>query len=172
MVDFTHILHWTLKRGSHPFPGPDGGTCINEAAIVAAGFPYQRVRRVGSMPACFSRPICDLAMQLNDAATDQQRQQLVPFVTRLACADVPEVEAERADFIAAWASGSKSFDERVRVLEAVLGIGRPAHEPMMDEVYDRLERIRGTSLRAVSRQGLFAKLATWPLGKAKVLEGA
>ena len=34
---FGHILNWRLLAGSHPFPGPDGGTCINEAAVVAAG---------------------------------------------------------------------------------------------------------------------------------------
>src|SRR4051812_44605006 len=63
MDDFDHILNWTLKVGSHPFPGPDGGTCINEAAIIAAGFPYQPVKSVENMPECFSRPICRLAMQ-------------------------------------------------------------------------------------------------------------
>jgi hypothetical protein len=35
---FETILNWKLLDGSHDFPGPDGGTCINEAAIVAAGF--------------------------------------------------------------------------------------------------------------------------------------
>ena len=44
MDNFDHILNWKLKQGSHTFPGQDGGTCINEAAIVAAGFPYQPVR--------------------------------------------------------------------------------------------------------------------------------
>jgi hypothetical protein len=39
MDNFDHILHWKLKRGSHAFPGTDGGTCINEAAIVAAASP-------------------------------------------------------------------------------------------------------------------------------------
>jgi hypothetical protein len=45
-----HILNWKLKEGSHPFPGKEGGTCINEAAIVAAGFEYQPVRSVHGMP--------------------------------------------------------------------------------------------------------------------------
>ena len=44
MDTFVHILNWKLKRGSHAFPGKDGGTCINEAAIVAAGFAYRPVR--------------------------------------------------------------------------------------------------------------------------------
>ena len=35
-ADFQRMLDWKLLRGSHEFPGPDGGTCINEAAIVAA----------------------------------------------------------------------------------------------------------------------------------------
>ena len=71
MADFDHILNWTLKPGSHTFPGQDGGTCINEAAIVAAGFEYQAVKSVDEMPTCFSRPICRLAMRLNDDATDE-----------------------------------------------------------------------------------------------------
>ena len=58
MDDFDHILNWKLKAGSHPFPGKDGGTCINEGALVAAGFEYRPVRRVEDMPKCFSRPIC------------------------------------------------------------------------------------------------------------------
>src|ERR671929_2186617 len=99
MEGFDHILNWKLKAGSHPFPGPDGGTCINEAALVAAGFEYRPIRKVEDMPICFSRPICRLAMQLNDAASNKQRQHLLPFVTRLACADSAEVERERAAYI-------------------------------------------------------------------------
>ena len=92
MDGFDHILNWKLKEGSHRFPGKDGGTCINEAALVAAGFEYRPIRRVEDMPECFSRPICRLAMQLNDSATEAERQRLLPFVTRLACADTPEIE--------------------------------------------------------------------------------
>ena len=99
MDGFDHILNWKLQPGSHPFPGKDGGTCINEAAIVAAGFAYQPVRRVEDMPDCFSRPICRLAMQLNDHASEAGRQRLLPFVTRLACADTPAVEAQRTAYI-------------------------------------------------------------------------
>ena len=62
MKDFDHILNWKLLGGSHAFPGIDGGTCINEAAIVAAGFAYQPVRNVKDVPSCFSRPICQFAM--------------------------------------------------------------------------------------------------------------
>ena len=91
MEGFDHILNWKLKAGSHKFPGKDGGTCINEAAMIAAGFAYRPIRQVEDMPDCFSRPICRLAMQLNDDATDEERQRLLPFVTRLACADTPAV---------------------------------------------------------------------------------
>src|SRR5215216_283064 len=92
MDAFDHLLHWKLTHGSHPFPGKDSGTCINEAAIVAAGFEYQAVRRMEDMPECFSRPICRLAMRLNDSANDVERQHLIRFVTRLACADTPDLE--------------------------------------------------------------------------------
>jgi hypothetical protein len=110
MDSFDHILNWKLKQGSHAFPGQDGGTCINEAAIVAAGFPYLPVRSVQDMPDCFSRPICKLAMQLNDYASDAERQRLLPFVTRLACADTPAIELERAAFIESKRTTAYSFE--------------------------------------------------------------
>ncbi|GLS64895.1 hypothetical protein GCM10007888_32760 [Methylobacterium oxalidis] len=75
MTNFHQLLNWTLKRGSHLFPGPDGGTCINEAAIVACGFPYQPVQAHTDMPSCFSRPICRLALFLNDEAGNVERCQ-------------------------------------------------------------------------------------------------
>src|SRR5215207_7627998 len=79
MDGFDHILNWKFRHGSHRFPGRDGGTCINEAALVAAGFWYRPIRRAENMPECFSRPICRLAMQLNDSAREAERQRLLPF---------------------------------------------------------------------------------------------
>ena len=156
MDSFDHILNWTLKVGSHPFPGPDGGTCINEAAIVAAGFPYQPVRRVEDMPDCFSRPICRLAMELNDDATDEERQRLLPFVTRLACADTPEVENERDTYIELEVLGCFSFDKCItleqglEVLEGALAIGRQA-DPLGPEVVKlRLDAVRGRAITPTS----------------------
>jgi hypothetical protein len=142
MDGFDHILNWTLKVGSHPFPGQDGGTCINEAALVAAGFEYQPVRRVEDMPDCFSRPICRLAMGLNDEATDAERQRLLPFVTRLACADTPEVEHQRAVYIHARSSYPFTFpftfQEGLAVLKGALAIGRQADALGPDTVKTRM----------------------------------
>ena len=100
-ADLDALLNWKLLRGSHEFPGPDGGTCINEAAIVAAGYPYTSVQSVDDCPSSFSRPLALFAMCLNDAVEDDLRQQLlIPFVTRLAgSADLPSVERERAQFV-------------------------------------------------------------------------
>src|SRR3712207_4130182 len=120
MHTFDHLLNWTLKKGSHPFPGKDGGTCINEAALVAAGFEYRPITRPEDMPACFSRPICGFALWLNDVAGDQERQRLLPYVTRLACADTPEVERERAAYIAQHTTGRMTFHKGLEVLEGVL----------------------------------------------------
>ncbi|ANY77456.1 hypothetical protein BB934_03815 [Microvirga ossetica] len=163
MDSFDHILNWKLKRGSHTFPGQDGGTCINEAAIVAAGFPYQAVRSVHDMPKCFSRPICALAMQLNDEASDDERQQLLPFVTRLACADTREVEWEREAYITARLRWRLPFQEGMRVLEEALAIGRQADLSIPDEVRTRMEAVqaRATILTSVPDTPLFVKIKKW-----------
>jgi len=102
MFDFNPILHWKLLAGSHEFPGPDGGTCINEAAIVAAGFAYREVGSVEDCPPCFSRPLAAYALSLNDRIDNDElrRALLMPFVTRLAgSADCDEVENRRAAHI-------------------------------------------------------------------------
>src|SRR4051795_7085016 len=99
MEGFDHILNWKLLGGSHQFPGKDGGTCINEAAVVAAGFEYRPIRNAAEMPKCFSRPICHFAMALNDEARGRDRQRLLPFVTRLACADSDDIEQQRQTYI-------------------------------------------------------------------------
>jgi hypothetical protein len=167
MDAFDHILNWKLKQGSHPFPGNDGGTCINEAAIVAAGFEYQPVCRVRDMPDCFSRPICKLAMHLNDSATDAERQRLLPFVTRLACADTREVEAKRAAFIKAQNVTAYSFEHGLRVLEGALAIGRQAHAMDADHVRSRMEDVQSRSSRATSLADtpVFSKIKSWFEGK-------
>src|SRR3954451_3192677 len=150
MDGFDHILNWTLQVGSHPFPGKDGGTCINEAAIVAAGFAYQPVKSVEDMPACFSRPICRLAMRLNDEASDEERQQLLPFVTRLACADTPEVERERATYIAWHTARRLTFQEELAVLEGALAIGRQADTLGLDTVKTRMAVVQSRATTATS----------------------
>ena len=150
MDQFDHILNWRLQPGSHPFPGPDGGTCINEAAIVAAGFPYQAVKSVAEMPACFSRPICRLAMRLNDEATDEQRQRLLPFVTRLACADTEAIERERAAYIHTRMRGRIGFYEGLAVLEGALAIGRQADDLDAADVTSRMSTARSRAKHSTS----------------------
>nr|WP_244749135.1 hypothetical protein [Methylobacterium indicum] len=98
-MDFSHILNWRLLKGSHDFPGPDGGTCINEAAVVAAGMPYRKVRSIDCLPPCFSRPIGGFAMSLNDAMPDARRHELMPFVTQLAGTADKDNDLKRAEHI-------------------------------------------------------------------------
>ena len=162
MDAFDTILNWKLKRGSHKFPGPDGGTCINEAAIVAAGFPYQPVYFVETMPACFSRPICRLAMLLNDEADDEQRQQLLPFVARLACADTLRIEWEREAYITLRMWSHVKFHERLEVLKGALAIGRQADVLAPDEVTTRLEAVQHMAPpKMVAQSSKLAKLKAW-----------
>ena len=101
MFDFDRLLNWKLLRGSHEFPGPDGGTCVAEAAIVAGGHPYRELRYSygDGCPPSFSRPLTVFAMDLNDGIEDDALRQelLLPFVTRLeGSADTPEIEHARA----------------------------------------------------------------------------
>jgi hypothetical protein len=99
MFDFNRILNWKLLAGSHEFPGSDGGTCINEAAIVAAGFAYREIGSPDDCPPCFSRPLAAYALALNDRIADDalRHRLLMPFVTRLAgSADTGAVEDRRA----------------------------------------------------------------------------
>jgi hypothetical protein len=100
--DFGRMLNWKILRGSHEFPGPDGGTCVNEAAIIAAGYAYTPVRRIDDCPASFSRPMALYAMCLNEVILkdDLRQELLLPFVTRLAgSADGLDVELERIALI-------------------------------------------------------------------------
>src|ERR1044072_8278375 len=85
-------------------------------------FTDPRGRTAEEMAASFSRPICRWAMQLNDQASDEERQQLLPFVTRLACADTPEIEHQRAAYIEARLPSPFTFRAGLAVLEAALAI--------------------------------------------------
>lgn len=176
MDSFDHILNWKLKRGSHRFPGRDGGTCINEAAIVATGFPYRPVRSVESMPDCFSRPICHLALQLNDQANDEERQKLLPFVTRLACADTAEVERQREIYISSHYYSSSyyldgfhfirheiPFQKGLEILQGALAIGRQADALVPEEVRARLGDLQQRAITPTSAADhpMLSKIKSW-----------
>ena len=174
MKGFDHILNWKLKVGSHRFPGPDGGTCINEAALVAAGFEYRPIVAAWQMPSCFSRPICHLAMLLNDSANDKERQLLLPFVTRLACADTWQVEEAREVYIQShMPRGRLKIAQGIEILEGALAIGRQADPLGLDTVRTRMEAAKGqaTPAAAVPKRPLLAKVKSWFAPK-KALEPA
>lgn len=103
-MDLSHIVNWKLRKGSHEFPGPDGGTCINEAAIVAAGFEYQAVKSAADCPPCFCPVLSAFAIVVNDFLREDERNALLmPLVTRLAGSNDAEdwVPRARAGFIMA-----------------------------------------------------------------------
>ncbi len=169
MEGFDHLLNWKLKVGSHQFPGRDGGTCINEAALVAAGFDYTPVRTADDMPECFSRPICRFAMLINDEANDDERQRLLPYVTRLACADTRAIENARAAYIAARMVRGMGFDERLKVLEGALAIGRRADSFAADEVRSRMATVQAqaTTPTSIPDTPLLAKIQSWFWSRAE-----
>lgn len=101
-MNWNHVLNWRLLTGSHDFPGPDGGTCVSEAAIIAAGFEYRKIVTTMDCPPCFSPVLAGYAITLNDMIVDDDLRQelLAPFVTRLAgTADAPEIEQSRFEHI-------------------------------------------------------------------------
>jgi hypothetical protein len=100
--DFNKISNFHLASGSHDQPNERGDICVNEAAIVAAGFKYKKVESASDCPPCFSRPIAAYAIRLNDSMPDDLRQELLmPFVMRLSgTADTKENEIKRAQFMA------------------------------------------------------------------------
>jgi hypothetical protein len=167
MEGFDHLLSWKLLQGSHRFPGKDGGTCINEAALVAAGFDYKPITCADDMPECFSRPICRFALKLNDMADDLDRQRLLPFVARLACADTLEVERERENYISSRAHRYMSFEQGLDVLEGVLAIGRRADEFVLEDVQARMDAVRADAaarpkpVPEPTSKPLVAKLKSW-----------
>jgi hypothetical protein len=151
MEGFDHILNWKLLRGSHPFPGKHGGTCINEAAVVAAGFDYRPVRHVTEMPSCFSRPICQFAMILNDRADEADRQRLLPYVTRLACADTDEIEGERQIYIWSRSNPFISLERGLKILEGALAIGRKAEPLEFPALEARMSAVKKKASTATSK---------------------
>jgi hypothetical protein len=172
MDGFDHLLNWKLKVGSHHFPGPDGGTCINEAAIVAAGFEYRKITFADQMPECFSRPICSLAMWLNDYSNDEDRQRLLPYVTRLACADTPKIEKARKAYIYQRTRDYRygvPIEVGLEALEGALAIGRQADPLGPDEVQTRMDAARTSRAKPTKPEGpavaqgkpFFSKVKSW-----------
>jgi hypothetical protein len=99
--DFQQLANFRLARGSHKQPNKGGNICVNEAAVIAAGFQYREIRDVSCLPDCFSRPVSEYAIYLNDFMMHRARNELlVPFITRLpGTSHAPWVEEKRARLI-------------------------------------------------------------------------
>jgi hypothetical protein len=100
--DLHKLLDWKLLPGSHQFPGPDGGTCVAEAAVVVAGLPYRAIARPEHAPPSFSRALTKFALTINDSCPDAVRQRLIPFVPRLADSADPAAEDSRVQILDWW----------------------------------------------------------------------
>ena len=83
-AQFNGWLNWQLKHGSHEFPGPDGGTCVNEAALVVAGFAYREATGISDLPESFCPVASQYALTLNDSMPEGELlNRLRPFAARL-----------------------------------------------------------------------------------------
>jgi hypothetical protein len=101
MYDIHRLGRIKLAKGGHNKINANGELCVNEAAILAAGFDHRKVRQACDCPSCFSRVIAQYAIILNDRMPDDLRNELLtPFILRLAgTADRPAVELRRLTFI-------------------------------------------------------------------------
>jgi hypothetical protein len=94
-------------------------------------------------------------------------------VTRLACADTPEVEKARAGYINRNMNRAYTrfpFDKGLEVLEGALAIGRQADLFPAEEVKSRMDAVqaRATNLTSVPDSPLFAKIKGWFSAKADI----
>jgi hypothetical protein len=93
-------------------------------------------------------------MWLNDHADDEERQLLLPFVTRLACADTPEVEREREAYIQSqMVKGGLTMRRGIEILEGALAIGRQADLLTVEIACVRLEAAKSEA-RVTARKML------------------
>lgn len=99
-------LDWQLKHGSHEFPGPDGGTCVNEAALVVAGFAYREVTSISDLPESFCPVVSQYALTLNDSMPEGALlNRLRPFAARLCgSSDSRKVAVVRSSHLAMQAA--------------------------------------------------------------------
>jgi hypothetical protein len=103
---FDSWLNWNLKHGSHDFPGADGGTCVNEAALVVAGFAYREVTSISDLPESFCPVISQYALTLNDSMPEGDvLNRLRPFAARLSgSSDGRKTAIARAAYLAQQAA--------------------------------------------------------------------
>jgi hypothetical protein len=95
-------------------------------------------------------------MWLNDMVNDEDRQLLLPFVTRLACADSPEIERKRLAYIGSQMSkGTVGIERGIEILKGALAIGRQADPLTAETAHARLEAVREKACSARAVSGFF-----------------
>jgi hypothetical protein len=81
-------------------------------------------------------------MALNDEAKEADRQRLLPYVTRLACADTDEIEQQRQSYISRMMTPFTPMTRGIEILEGALAIGRQADPIALPVVEERMSAAR------------------------------
>ena len=76
--DFQQLANFRLARGSHKQPNKGGNICVNEAAVIAAGFQYREIRDVSCLPDCFSRPVSEFGISAH--VTPSRAGEVAPLI--------------------------------------------------------------------------------------------
>jgi hypothetical protein len=106
-------------------------------------------------------------MVLNDQTSDEQRQRLLPYVTRLACADTPEIESARAAHIHQHTRGYPygiPMGVGLEILDGALAMGRQADPLGPDEVLTRMDVAKSKVVKAppsAPKRSLAATVKSW-----------
>lgn len=134
IVDLT-LSNLKLFKGAHESPDNPGGLCVNEAAILFAGYAYRPIYNARNCPRTFSRIISTFALSLNDEMDDAARNTLLlPFIPRLPhTAAKATVETLRVEFIMLQAA-TRIFPNLIRFFDRPLTEHRFATFTTLDEL--------------------------------------
>jgi hypothetical protein len=107
-------------------------------------------------------------MSLNDLARDADRQRLLPFVTRLACADSEDIERQRQAYISFNETRHMSISRGIEILEGALAIGRKADPLALSTAKGRMSAVKETA-SSIADSSTFEKVHKWLEGFAPAL---
>jgi hypothetical protein len=95
----TPATHQTIKLSKGKHSAPDDGACVMELASMLAGEPFS------DHPQSVCPAIGSFLRAYNDSIDDERRQDLYEFASKVVgTRSRPDVERERAERLAVWAS--------------------------------------------------------------------
>ena len=147
-------------RAATRFQGPTAAHASTKPRLSPPVSRYREIDSAADCPPCFSRPLAAILIRLNDSMNDEERNQLKPFVVRLAgSADADAVERSRSAFMALEAYRRLTpiaFAAGVAKQSETGWLGRRA--PLMDRLDPALRTLLADSCDATTAKDAVARL--------------